>query len=518
MAVILLNTQTNTSIIRHTPPKKRRFIGDALLLTLITLTLRGLGTAFMVYISNKIGAEGMGLFQLTFSVYCLFITLATSGISLAVTRIVSEQMAVKNTVSAKSAFHSCILLSLFLSVVAGITLFSFATPIGFSLLKDTRTILSLKILSVGLPFLSVGSAVRGFFLGLKKGIRAASTDIVEQFVQMLITIPLLVAFSPKGLEASCCALVVGMTISEIVSCIYAIMLYRIEKIKPQGIKQNGITKQIFAITIPVAISYYIRSLLNSIENVLMPSGLKRYGQTSTQALSQYGMIKGMALPVLFFPSAVLSAFASLLVPEVSTAVALNQKKRIDYIVNKSIKTTLFFAFLITGLFLSFSDQISLAIYKNSAVGVMIFTLAPLIPLMYLDQIVDSILKGLNQQVSSMKFNTADSALRCTLIYFLVPVMGIKGYVIMLYAGTIFNALLSVNRLIVVSKVRFHLVLWVVLPCICIVVACVFTKYILFANAILSAIMIAICYLLLLIFTGCINKRDIAWVVRIFYRK
>ncbi len=502
----------------NSPPKKRRFIKDALILTIIYITLRGLGTAFMVYISNIIGAEGVGLYQLTFSVYLLFITFSCSGISIAVTRIVSEQIAVKNTIAARSAFIKCIWLSIILSTIASIILFVTAEPIGINILKDSRTILSLKLLSFGLPFLSVASAIRGYFLGIKKGVKAASTDVAEQVVQFIVTIPLIIMLAPKGLEYSCCGLIIGATVSEILSCIYAIILYFMEKMKIEGHKVKGINKQIFSITIPIAVSSYIRSILNSLENILVPVGLKKYGQTGGEALSQYGMIKGMALPLMFFPAAIISAFSSLLIPEVSTAKALNKKKRIDYIVNKSFKVTLIFAFLIMGIFICFANEIGIAFYKSSKIGTMLLILSPLVPLMYLDQIVDSILKGLNEQLSSMKYNTVDSAIRAVIIYLLVPIMGIKGYIIMLYTGTIFNAMLSINRLIVVSKVKFHMIKWVVLPCIAIILSCVFIKIILHANVFFSMLMVSVCYILILFLMGCITKRDIAWGIRAFYKK
>ncbi len=324
--------------------------------------------------------------------------------------------------------------------------------------------------------------------------------------------------APKGLEQACCGLIIGAMISEILSCIYAVILYFCEKVQIHGNKEKKLNYKIFSIIGPSAFGYYVRSVLNTIENVLVPSGLKKFGQSSSEALSQYGMIKGMALPLLYFPSAILSAFSSLLIPEVSAVNALNGQKRINYIIQKSFKATLIFAFLVTGIFLTFSSEIGIAFYKNAKVGKMLLILAPLVPLMYLDQIVDSILKGLNQQFSSMKYNTMDSAIRAAIIYLLVPIFAVKGYIIMLYVGTIFNALLSINRLIVVSRVRFNLVEWVIVPCIAIIMACVFTRIILHAGLLFSILMVCAVYGLILMLMGCITKRDIAWVIRIFYKK
>ncbi|MEG0693819.1 MAG: oligosaccharide flippase family protein, partial [Oscillospiraceae bacterium] len=448
--------------------KKRRFIHNALMLTMISLLLRGVGTWFTIYISNRIGSEGIGLYQLTSSIYLLAVTLAISGITVAVTRIVSEQFALNNTVSAKKAFKICFYISLVFGLISCTILYTNAEFIGNTVLNDRRTILSLRYLAIGLPFLSTSAVIRGYFLGLSKPMKSVSSEVVEQMSMIVVTVPILTICLPKGLEYACCGLVLGSTISEIVSCLYAFVLYLCEKTKMTGIESKGISRQIFSIAAPIAISNYIRSILTSLENILVPVGLKQYGATAGEALSNYGMIKGMAMPILFFPSAILSAFSSLLVPEVSSANAINAKSRIDYIVNKCFKVTIMFAVLIAGIFICFSSELSILFYGSKKVGAMLLILAPLIPLMYLDQIVDRILKGLKQKLSSIKYNTIDSFMRVLIIYSLVPILGIKGYIIMLYAGTIFNATLSINRLIVVSKVRFKLYEWVVLPVVSIV--------------------------------------------------
>lgn len=496
---------------------KPSFIKQALLLTIISLLMRTVGTAFMIYISNVIGAEGVGLYQLTYSLYFLFITLSTSGISIAVIRIVSEQVAVKNYVQARFAFCKCICLSVILSLMSSYLLYTFSEPMSAFILKDIRATYSLKVLAIGLPFLSIASVIRGYFLGIKRGVTAASTDIVEVIVQIIFTVILLRILAPKGVEYACAALVISATISEIASCIYAGLLYVFQKKSNDGHKCAGLNKQIFSIIIPISISNYIRSALSTVENVAMPQGLKRYGQNYSEALGQYGMIKGMVMPILLFPSAVLTSFANLLVPEVSSLNAVENNYRIKYIISKSIKVTLLFSFLVLAIFLLFSNDIGMMLYKNVKVGVTLGWLAPLIPLMYLDMIVDSILKGLNQQVSSMKYNTIDSVMRAAIIILLVPILGMKGYIIMLYAGTIFNALLSINRLIVVSKVKFKVKEWVVKPIFALVLASIVTACVFKTSFFVKIMFLGFSYFLFLTVLKCITRGDINWFLK-FFRK
>lgn len=498
--------------------KNRRFIQNALILTVATLLMRCVGTLFMVYLSNRIGAEGIGLYQLVSSVYALAITLSTSGISLAVTRIVSEQMALGNTAAARSAFRRSILVALLLGLLAGGLLLCGAEWLGSVILGDGRTVLSLRLLSAGLPFLSTASVIRGYFLGLKKPLKSVSGDIVEMLATIGVTVPLLTLLFPKGLEYACCALVAGSVAAEAVSCLYSAALYFSERLKPQGQCGKGLNRRIFAIAAPIAFSNYFRSMLTTLENILVPPSLRRSGADTAQALSQYGMIKGMVMPVLMLPAAIMSAFASLLVPEVAGARAVRDQERIDFIVDKCFKATLLFAFLACGVFLCYSREVGEALYGSSQVGTMLLILTPLVPLMYLDQIVDSILKGLNQQVYSMKVNTADSVIRVLLIFFLVPLTGIRGYLIMFYAGTIFNASLSIGRLIVVSRVRFCTMDWVVKPLGAVTFACLFAHSLLRCPVLPSVLLVTAVYLLTLRLCGCITRKDIDWVKGVFSKK
>ena len=122
--------------------KQRRFIENALVLTAATILMRLAGTAFMIYISNRIGAEGIGLYQLVSSVYSLAVTLSTSGLSLAVMRIVSEELALNDPAAARRAFRLCLAASILLGLLAGGLLYANAELLGRVVVRDERTVLS----------------------------------------------------------------------------------------------------------------------------------------------------------------------------------------------------------------------------------------------------------------------------------------------------------------------------------------------------------------------------------------
>lgn len=489
--------------------KTNSFLKSALVLTVAGLFLRGTQTGFSVWLANRIGAQGMGLFQLACSIYMLAVTLSTSGITIAVTRIVSEQQAKNQPAGVKKAFRLGFCASLFLGVTAAVLLFFCADWAANAWLGEPRTAPLLKLFSFGIPFLSTAAVIRGYFLGLRRAALSVSGDVVEQLVAMAATVWLVSLCAPGDITAACMALTAGSVLSEILSCIYAFFSYLVTRQKTKQKAPRGIARQMGTIVLPVAVGNNIRSVLSSIENSLVPSGLKRYGAHSAQALAQYGMVKGMVLPLLTFPAVLLSPIASLLVPEVSAAAAVHNQKRVLYMTKRCLRLTLWYAFGIMGVTLLFADEIGVLFFQSTQVSGYLRATAPLIPLLYVDQIVDGILKGLNQQVASMKYNTADALMRTLLVFFLVPILGMQGYLFMLYAGTIFNASMSAAQLIRVSRLRIDLVRWILVPLLFCAVSCILTKLLIHVSVLVGAVFCLALYVGLLFLFGCFSKSDIS---------
>ncbi|MGB4438876.1 MAG: oligosaccharide flippase family protein [Sedimentibacter sp.] len=126
--------------------KKDGIILGTLVLTTATTIVRIVGMLFRIYLANILGSEGMGLYQLILSFYMLMVTLATSGIRIAVSRLISEELALKNYSNAKKVLSQSIVLSLFTGFASAFVLYYFAEYIGTNILNDERTVLPLYTL------------------------------------------------------------------------------------------------------------------------------------------------------------------------------------------------------------------------------------------------------------------------------------------------------------------------------------------------------------------------------------
>ena len=500
------------------------FFINAMLLLGTSLIMRTIGVSFNVYISNKIGASGMGLLSLVMSVYSLAITFAASGINLTASRLTAEAIGRNSDAEIRAAMKRCIIYSLSFGTAAGVILYLTADSIGTYLLDDVRTISSLKFLAYSLPFIAVSSAMQGYFTAVRRVYKNASAQLFEQLVKISLTSAGFVLIAPNGLEYACLAVVAGSALAEIASFTYTLILYLYDMHKHNansGIIPDSLTRKLLNISLPVAFSAYIRSGLLTIEHLLIPFGLKRYGASSEQSLASYGVLHGMVLPIVLFPQAVIGSFSGLLVPELAECKTRGDTHRINYIVSRVFQITLCFSIGAAGIIMCYSYELGHTLYNNSEASAYIKLLAPLIPVMYLDGAVDSMLKGLNEQLFSMRVNIIDSLISAGLVYFLLPILGIKGYILIIFICELINASMSISRLISVTDFNIQLVNWIVKPLFCIIGAtsCVHLLFMICgvmfkhnaAEITVSIILTAVIYAVFLCVTFSVNRDDIRWI-------
>ena len=423
---------------------------------------------FNIYISNQIGAEAVGVFSLVMTVYLFFITVATSGLNIAVTVIVSEKFAINKEKTGIKAIRTCIFFSLLLGITASILILLFSNFITTNCLHNMVSSKPLFYIAIGLPFIAMSSCISSYFTSVRKAYKNAITQIFEFTIKMIATIILLKINITKGVEYICIALIIADVISEICSFTLIFILYIIDiKLKKlNDVRSFGQKLNILKIAFPVAFTSYIRSGLSTLKQLIIPTQLEKSGLSCSNALSKYGIINGMVMPIVTFPTVLIYSYSMLLIPEFSTYVAQKNYKAINYISNKIFKFTCAFSVCICSIFLFFSNELGLVIYNNLESGYYFKLLAPLVFFIYMDNIIDSILKGLNKQFGVMCCNILDLSITTCFIYFLLPIYGINGYIISIFISELLNFSVSLFQMIKYSKLKINLIDWVIVPLCC----------------------------------------------------
>lgn len=433
----------------------KTFVFNTLFLTLSSLIMNIVGICFNVYISNKVGEEALGVYQLIQAIYVFAITLATSGISISVTHIVSKKLALKEYEKIKQITKQAVILSFVIGTIAMCMLILLSNILTVKFLHSMISSKSLIILSLSLPPLAISASINGYFSAVTRVIKSASASFIEQLFKIILSVYFFNIILPNNVENTCISLVLGSLLSELLSFIYLFILYKNDKKRYKGFckeKKNYI-KDITKVSFPIAITSYIRSGMSTLKQVIIPIRLEKSGVSCNVALSQYGMITGMVMQLIWFPCLFINVFAGLLIPEYSRLNALSNSNRIKYITNKILKLTMIFSVCVFGIFFTFSDSLSMAIFNRMEIAKYIKIISPLILIMYLDNVVDGMLKGLNKQVSVMICNIVDLFLSTILIYFLLPIYGIYGYVITLFVSEILNGIISIIQLLITTKLK-----------------------------------------------------------------
>ena len=450
------------------------FIINSGILIISSLVIKILASSFEIYIANLIGAEAVGVFSIIMSIYAFGITLATSGIHLATTKVLSEELEIGNSKNIRKILIRSISYSLVLGSITFILAVLFAPYICDVCLKGKVNYITIYLLALSFPFVSITSGINGYFMAVRKVVKNSICQIVSQIIRILIISYGLCNIFNKTLNDSILALCLGSTLSEIFYFIFLYIMYKKDSkkyiVNTHYSNADNLTKRLLKISIPIAITSYIRSFLSTLKQILIPIRLKLYGMDYSTAVANYGIITGMALPVIMFSSVIVYSYSSLLVPEFSRYSVAKNNSKMEKSISKLFKITLYFSICVTGILIFFGNSLGNMLFKTPKVGYYIKIMAPLIPLMYLDNVVDNILKGLGKQVSVMICNIVDLVISLSFIYFLLPSFGIMGFIVVMYISEILNYTVSVITLFKTTNVKFKYIDWVLFPIFAIILS------------------------------------------------
>ena len=430
---------------------KKKFFYNGALMSAVGISIRTVAILFNAFISRAVGAEGLGLYTIVSTVYGFSVVFATSGISLTVTRLVAAAKGEGRESHSSRILSGAILYAFVFSSLASLVLFFGSGFIARNILVDERAASSLRILAPSLIPLALVSVFSGYFVGIKRVGCNAVTQISGQLFKVGLTVLLVLKSAPMDVEKAAVTLSLGATLTEILCFLIILLEFLIDRRKREKEKGAAIS-EVCGMAIPLALSAYIRQALLTFEHILIPKRLRKHGSSQSAALSSYGVLHGMALPMILYPMVTLSSFSGLLVPEFAERSASRDDEGMRRLARSAFSATLVYAILSSTVLFIFSEELGYVVYGSSFAGSCIAILAPVVPIMYLDHVTDSVLKGIGEHVYSMWINITDAMLSIALVWLLLPKLGIMGYAVCIIVMEAYNFALSSARLL--SKIRF----------------------------------------------------------------
>lgn len=427
---------------------------SALALTLTEFLLRGVSMLFQRYLALRVGAAGVGLLQLILSVGGLAMTLGLSGLRVAAMYLCAEEYGKKRRAGVRQAMKQCLLAGSMISLFAALALFTFSDYAARVWIKDMRAAQALRILAVFLPANCLCAILSGFFTACDRVRELVRIEALERMLALALTFLLLRLKAGCDTARACSAVVLGSGLSCLASTLFQLRLYR-RSFPRQGVKEAPLPmgKRLWRIALPLALSAYLRSGLSTLEQFLIPWGLQKSGGSSGAAMAAYGTVHGMVFPAMMFPAAIIYTLADLLVPELARCRAEENAGRIRHLTRTCLRMGLLFSLSAASLIAANARALGLLLYQSAEAGRYLLQFSPMVVMLYMDAMVDGMLKGLGEQVACVRYNTLTSVLDVALLYLLLPRGGMRAYVAVFALTHAVNFFLSIRKLFRVTGYR-----------------------------------------------------------------
>lgn len=382
---------------------KKNFIQGAFILLLSSTIVRILGFIYQILIIRIIGTETIGLYNMVHPVFIMALVIATAGLPLAVSKLVSRQMAYQNIKASLKILRIAIYLLLILGITITIILLLIAPYILKSLYADPRVNWILYGMLPCITICSISSALRGFFQGLQQMTPTAITQCLEQITRIVVGLILVTKLQTYGIQAVAIGLAISMLAGELVGLIFLSILYFRKKqsiTKLSGgqyysdISTNMIVCDLFSFGIPTTFTRLISSISLTLEASLIPLTLQKIGFTINQAAAIYGQFSGVSMTILSVPTILTFSLAISLVPAISEAEAQGKLNSLQFRSSESLRLTFLLGLPAVVALLFMPTELSTLLFNIPEAGSTLRILGFGGIFLYLCQTSNGILQGL----------------------------------------------------------------------------------------------------------------------------
>lgn len=424
---------------------KNPIISGALLLTASGILGKIIGFFYRIFLSRTIGAEGLGIYQLIFPISTICFAVTVSGLSTALSKYIAEYQS-KDPSSPRRFLRICLLLSGFLSFAVTLLLFRYSGFIAENILLEPRCKPLISILACSIPLASVHSCIHGYYYGKKKAAIPAASSLTEQLARVAFVFLACQIQLEQGKTIDASIAVWGLVFGEagaFLLCVTALLFSKEEPQKSTGYRVSSPGRKLLSYSVPLSMNRLALTLFASFESILIPSRLVLFGYSQTEALSVFGILTGMALSVVTFPTVFTNSVSVMILPAISEADSRNDGEKIKKTIYQTIFICLFLGSICTGSLLFTGKWIGGFLFGNALAGKFICLLSYICPFLFLSSILSSIMHGLGMPACPFLLNLLGIGIRICFVYLLIPRHGLRAYLIGMLLSQMVTSVLSV---------------------------------------------------------------------------
>lgn len=429
-------------MVQEQSKKNRSFVGGAVVLGIAGLLIKLLGAAFRIPLTNIIGDDGMGYYQTAYPIYVFFLTIATAGIPIAISRMVAERNAIDKPWEAYRVFKVSFILLFCIGISSSSLLFFGAEAISAHM-KEPRAIYAMRAVAPALLLCPLMASFRGFFQGRQNMNPTASSQVIEQVFRVAAGLGLAVFFMPAGKEFAAAGASFGATAGGFFGLIGIVIIYLRKKgeigeelaAAPKSFDQSAgsILKDILIIAIPITVGSSIMPIINVIDAALVKSRLIEAGYASDVARSMYGQLTGMAGPVINFPQVLTQAVSMSLVPVIASAYKRKEEDFLRHNIRLGLRLALMISIPSAVGMMVLARPIMLMFYpyqRESAISASkcLVIFAAGVVFLAIVQTLTGVLQGIGKQLIPVGNLCAGAAVKVVITYILtgIPAINVRG--------------------------------------------------------------------------------------------
>jgi stage V sporulation protein B len=478
--------------------------------TLLTKVLSLVYNPVLVWVLG--GTRGFGIYSATYQIYVFIYVLTNTGIPSAISKLISEYIAVKNYRSAFKVFKISRALLIVLGTLMAITMFFFAGPIT-STMGCTEAKDSVIALCPALIFTAMGSAYRGYFQGRGNMKPTAVSQVLEQIINTVFSLFFAFLFMKNGIAQGVVGATMGTTLGALASALFLIVVYEKNKheqrsrntIKTIKHTNKQIMRKIIKYSVPITVSIGVINAGTLVDAINTLRRLETGGFSQAAAQSLYGSY-GLFNSLINVPITIISALAVTILPAVSRAVALNDRNLVKRKINFALRVCFLIAIPSAVGLAVLSKQIFMFLYYNKPGYQLLIYGTIILVLMSLSQIQTSILQGLGKIYTATIYSVIGITLKISINYFLIvrPKINIYGAIIGSVVGFLFPIILNTIYIRKELKIKIRMRSHAFKPLICSI----------FMGAVLWVVYNIFSVLIGLVIHGRINN-DISTIIALF---
>ncbi|MDR0903893.1 MAG: oligosaccharide flippase family protein [Ruminococcus sp.] len=465
---------------------------DTVKLSTISFVLNGLGLLLNILLTNTLGTAAVGVMTLITTVFGFIIVLANGNIFVSTERFVSEEIGAGNR-NFKSIMRFSLTFSIIISGTFAIFSLFFAEKLA-AISGDENIETAIRIMALSLPPAGVGSCIKGYFHAKRQVKFPLIGDVFEFSCRYVILMFGILVLLPNGVSIYL-LISIAMLVAEILSCVFYVYNfaneYKVFSKLPESNKRIITVKTYMTLNLPIILSGYVTMTMSALNDVLVPIALLDYHENTEKAMSEYGLFESIIIPVIFYPSFILTSLQTLIIPEIARANAAENHFRVNYLIDKLFRKTMMFAIFISAILFNGGEEIGKMLCPSDNLAAKTLRLMFfVIPFIYMEIILEGILRGLGKQGFSTVNSLFEYIIRIGTVIIATRFLGFYGVLLSYYASNIISNVVRIIKVCDTVKLKFNLREYIAKPIIasafCVITAKCFSK-ILFNGNLLATI-------------------------------